>query len=391
MPEMVNISVNGESRVPPGFRFHPTEEELLQYYLRKKVAFEKIDLDVIVEVDLNKLEPWDIQERCKIGSTPQNDWYFFNHKDKKYPTGTRTNRATIAGFWKATGRDKIVYGNGLRIGMRKTLVFYTGRAPHGQKSDWIMHEYRLNENGANISTTVTRPSIIIGETGQEEGWVVCRIFKKKHFQKFHGDEANNSISDLTKSPSEGTLEQIFQSTGGNPTEDKSMYTMNNIIFNNSSNNNDQTTYEYGKNMTKLPSLKSPTTHGRLCAGGNYNPAINPEIKSNAEQSLVGGGELSDWTVIDRLLAAHLSEQDHHTTADVGDHNLVGFSLIDDHRRLEMSMTSSSFSSSSSSGYNHMQPHAHNYYYNEEVDLWNLVNKSSLPPSSQSDNPCNTLT
>ena len=45
----------------PGFRFHPTEEELLNYYLRKKVASQEIDLDVIRDVDLNKLEPWDIQ------------------------------------------------------------------------------------------------------------------------------------------------------------------------------------------------------------------------------------------------------------------------------------------------------------------------------------------
>lgn len=57
----MNLSVNGQSRVPPGFRFHPTEEELLHYYLTKKVASEKIDLDVIRDVDLNKLEPWDIQ------------------------------------------------------------------------------------------------------------------------------------------------------------------------------------------------------------------------------------------------------------------------------------------------------------------------------------------
>jgi hypothetical protein len=57
----MSISVNGQSGVPPGFRFHPTEEELLNYYLRKKVASQEIDLDVIRDVDLNKLEPWDIQ------------------------------------------------------------------------------------------------------------------------------------------------------------------------------------------------------------------------------------------------------------------------------------------------------------------------------------------
>ncbi|GLJ18540.1 hypothetical protein SUGI_0329590 [Cryptomeria japonica] len=166
----MGLSTNGQSScVPPGFRFHPTDEELLYYYLKKKVSYEIIDLDVIRDVDLNKLEPWDLHERCKIGSAPQNEWYFFSHKDKKYPTGTRTNRATTAGFWKATGRDKAIYMNFKRIGMRKTLVFYTGRAPHGQKTEWIMHEYRLEDNE---NTQIN-----------EDGWVVCRVFKKRmHFK-----------------------------------------------------------------------------------------------------------------------------------------------------------------------------------------------------------------
>ncbi|RWR92269.1 NAC domain-containing protein 37 isoform X2 [Cinnamomum micranthum f. kanehirae] len=154
-----------ESCVPPGFRFHPTDEELVGYYLRKKVASQKIDLDVIRDIDLYRIEPWDLQEQCRIGYEEQSEWYFFSHKDKKYPTGTRTNRATMAGFWKATGRDKAIYDKMRLIGMRKTLVFYKGRAPNGQKSDWIMHEYRLEseENGPP----------------QEEGWVVCRAFKKR--------------------------------------------------------------------------------------------------------------------------------------------------------------------------------------------------------------------
>ncbi|KAJ1272033.1 hypothetical protein BS78_06G172000 [Paspalum vaginatum] len=163
------------THVPPGFRFHPTDEELVDYYLRKKVALKKIDLDVIKDVDLYKIEPWDLQEKCKIGTEEQNEWYFFSHKDKKYPTGTRTNRATTAGFWKATGRDKPIYVKNCLVGMRKTLVFYKGRAPNGQKSDWIMHEYRLEtiENGIP----------------HEEGWVVCRVFRKRlaTVQRMAGD------------------------------------------------------------------------------------------------------------------------------------------------------------------------------------------------------------
>ncbi|KAG5008030.1 hypothetical protein JHK85_026572 [Glycine max] len=157
--------MNTFTHVPPGFRFHPTDEELVDYYLRKKIASRRIDLDVIKDVDLYKIEPWDLQEICRIGAEEQNEWYFFSHKDKKYPTGTRTNRATAAGFWKATGRDKAIYSKHELIGMRKTLVFYKGRAPNGQKSDWIMHEYRLetDENG----------------TPQAKGWVVCRVFKKR--------------------------------------------------------------------------------------------------------------------------------------------------------------------------------------------------------------------
>ncbi|MFS7914363.1 putative transcription factor NAM family [Helianthus anomalus] len=143
--------MNNFSHVPPGFRFHPTDEELVDYYLRKKIESKRIDLDVIKDIDLYRIEPWDLQDLCKLGTEEQNDWYFFSYKDKKYPTGNRTNRATKAGFWKATGRDKGIYSKNNLVGMRKTLVFYKGRAPNGQKSDWIMHEYRLETNENNTS------------------------------------------------------------------------------------------------------------------------------------------------------------------------------------------------------------------------------------------------
>lgn len=76
--EKMSLSKSGPARIPPGFRFHPTEEELLQYYLRKKVANEKIDMDVILEIDLNKFEPWDIEGDASIKP-------FFTHQYKNLP------------------------------------------------------------------------------------------------------------------------------------------------------------------------------------------------------------------------------------------------------------------------------------------------------------------
>lgn len=44
----------------PGFRFHPTDEELVRYYLRRKVIGKPLRFDAISEIDIYKVEPWDL-------------------------------------------------------------------------------------------------------------------------------------------------------------------------------------------------------------------------------------------------------------------------------------------------------------------------------------------
>ncbi|XP_042492721.1 NAC domain-containing protein 21/22-like [Macadamia integrifolia] len=158
-----------EAKLPPGFRFHPRDEELICDYLIRKITGNNgkgstYESPMMIEVDLNKCEPWELPEVACVGGR---EWYFFSQRDRKYATGLRTNRATMSGYWKATGKDRQIIRKGTLVGMRKTLVFYQGRAPKGKKTDWVMHEFRLEGP--------SEPS----KTSLQEDWVLCRVFFKK--------------------------------------------------------------------------------------------------------------------------------------------------------------------------------------------------------------------
>ncbi|RWW76306.1 hypothetical protein BHE74_00015613 [Ensete ventricosum] len=159
--------------LPPGFRFHPTDEELVAYYLKRKINGYRFELEIIPEVDLYKCEPWDLpgaylgfsDEKSFLPSKDL-EWYFFSPRDRKYPNGSRTNRATRAGYWKATGKDRKVSSQGRAVGTKKTLVYYKGRAPRGSRTHWVMHEYRLDEKESETAS------------GLQESYALCRVFMK---------------------------------------------------------------------------------------------------------------------------------------------------------------------------------------------------------------------
>ncbi|XP_073021250.1 NAC domain-containing protein 83-like [Primulina eburnea] len=168
-------------RLPPGFRFHPTDEELVVQYLKRKVLSYPLPASIIPEVDVCKSDPWDLP-----GGSEQ-ERYFFSTREVKYPNGNRSNRATSSGYWKATGLDKQIVGSRSGhqpVGTKKTLVFYRGKPPKGGRTDWIMHEYRLIDDQSSDPQT---------KLSAQENWVLCRIFLKRRNNKSDSDVAAGPV------------------------------------------------------------------------------------------------------------------------------------------------------------------------------------------------------
>ncbi|KAL3503733.1 hypothetical protein ACH5RR_038182 [Cinchona calisaya] len=162
--------------VLPGFRFHPTDEELVGFYLRRKVEKKPISIELIKQVDIYKYDPWDLPKGSNVGDK---EWYFFCKRGRKYRNSIRPNRVTGSGFWKATGIDRPIYsanGEGRdSIGLKKSLVYYRGSAGKGTKTDWMMHEFRLPAEHDLKSTKHIDAKNIAQEA---EVWTLCRIFKR---------------------------------------------------------------------------------------------------------------------------------------------------------------------------------------------------------------------
>ncbi|KAJ7953806.1 putative NAC domain-containing protein [Quillaja saponaria] len=158
----------------PGFRFHPTDEELVGFYLKRKIQQKPLSIELIKPLDIYKYDPWDLP---KLASTGEKEWYFYCPRDRKYRNSARPNRVTGAGFWKATGTDRPIYSSeGSKcIGLKKSLVFYKGRAAKGVKTDWMMHEFRLPSFTDHSST----PKKYMDRSfPANDAWAICRIFKK---------------------------------------------------------------------------------------------------------------------------------------------------------------------------------------------------------------------
>ncbi|KZV28741.1 NAC transcription factor 25-like [Dorcoceras hygrometricum] len=160
------------SKLPPGFRFQPTDKEIVFQYLARKIFSYPLPASIIPEITISSSGPWSFP----TGDSDQERYFFINKAN--YGNRERAVIPTRAGFWRAMGPGKRIVSSKTMplVGIKRTLVFYEGP---NTRTDWIMHEYCVTALTTAACTIQQKKKISPGSLVPIGNWVLCHLFMKK--------------------------------------------------------------------------------------------------------------------------------------------------------------------------------------------------------------------
>ncbi|KAL9334529.1 hypothetical protein Peur_071710 [Populus x canadensis] len=150
--------------LPAGYRFSPNNDDLIVYYLKRKILGQQLPADVIPTTDVYASSPDKLPlDDFKGGEA--NEWFFFSNRSKDDDT-----IALDGGYYEIDpeGAGPITW-EGKIVGYVKTLNFYQGSSPNGTETEWMVEEFRINPEFVPINNNdrSTREKI--------ENLVACKI------------------------------------------------------------------------------------------------------------------------------------------------------------------------------------------------------------------------
>ncbi|KAL9248197.1 hypothetical protein vseg_021549 [Gypsophila vaccaria] len=296
----------GSKLLPPGFRFHPTDEELFMFYLKRKVMGKSLRHQIMSEVDVNKFAPWELPAKACLRTTDLS-WYFICPRSRMHPSGGRSKRATEHGYWKSTGNDRTVNYKNRPVGKIKTLVFHRGKPPNGVRTDWVMHEYRLEDK-------------VLSEQGiAQDSHVICKLFEKSGRGPKNGENYGGSfVEEEWDNDNDDNLESshgLVLHPGGHGTDDENVASIQQPVSVDATDLNGSTVttslacpsmpstvqQPYFATMEGLPAIETEEDElDRMLAKFTEHHNLQPPVSNgfNGLEDLAGGSSASkanvDW-------------------------------------------------------------------------------------------------
>ncbi|XP_019232702.1 PREDICTED: NAC domain-containing protein 41-like isoform X2 [Nicotiana attenuata] len=170
----------GSLNLPIGFRFRPTDEELLVHYLSRKIFSMPLPALIIPEIlDVFVSFPSDLP-----GDLRENRYFFSKANGDINSKGCSRliSGKDCSGYWKAVGQGQLIVvpisGSAvseqqqqrLLLGMKKALRFYQTTRSECLRTRWIMHQYSL------VTISSSDQNVNMMQVGD---WSVFRIYQKK--------------------------------------------------------------------------------------------------------------------------------------------------------------------------------------------------------------------
>ncbi|KDO37354.1 hypothetical protein CISIN_1g041697mg [Citrus sinensis] len=138
--------------LPHGFQFRPSDEELVEHYLKKKVSGTLIPLAEYFIRDCNLYETkpskiWDSHGGPFLNA--DEDLYFFTQLKKKSSKGSRIDRkvGSSGGAWQGedAGKDIVSGQSKIKIGSKKQFRYEKKDLPKNQATNYVLCRLRKNQ------------------------------------------------------------------------------------------------------------------------------------------------------------------------------------------------------------------------------------------------------
>ncbi|KAL3513079.1 hypothetical protein ACH5RR_025796 [Cinchona calisaya] len=164
--------------MPIGYRFVPTDEELVTCYLTNKVLYRPLPAKIIQEIDADDL--YSRHPKCLVKETAygcgegERKWYFLIYQDE-YFLGKISEKLMVGnevGFWSYIGEEEPIFNSDGDVSAFKIyLNYFSKTTSNAKKTNWRMEKYRLPTRSC------------VRKNRQVEEWIVGRIICGRQYNE----------------------------------------------------------------------------------------------------------------------------------------------------------------------------------------------------------------